>query len=182
VRGAAEAARLLNLEAHLSAIIAPQASVLPRNEAPHTKQVWWEPTLQRSRPRDGIASAVITKPPKRIGPYRVLKRAGKGGMGVVYQAMQSGTARRVALKTVRVSDASMVGSMRREIRGLSNLRHPGIVRIVDQGMHEGLPWYAMDLMEGTTLRDYITGLSVGEADAEGTDALRGCARHRPGSR
>ncbi|MEM6957977.1 MAG: AAA family ATPase, partial [Myxococcota bacterium] len=57
----------------------------------------------------------------------------------------------VAVKTViGVSDATALG-IRREVRALKRLRHPGIVRIVDAGEHHGLPWYAMDLVPGETL-------------------------------
>src|SRR5205807_8561919 len=46
---------------------------------------------------------------------------------------------------------------RREIHALARLRHPGIVRILDEGVDGGLPWYAMELLDGVTLRQALAG-------------------------
>jgi tetratricopeptide (TPR) repeat protein len=89
-----------------------------------------------------------------IGPYRILNALGRGGMGVVYRAQHEDGGGWVALKTVLVPDQSLLQGIRREIHTLAGLRHPGIVRIVAEGLHEGLPWYAMELLEGIELRDY----------------------------
>src|SRR5262249_5285352 len=45
-----------------------------------------------------------------------------------------------------------------EINALTRVRHPGIVRILAEGVEEGLPWYAMELLEGRTLADYVRAL------------------------
>ncbi|WP_437317831.1 serine/threonine-protein kinase [Sorangium sp. So ce385] len=89
-----------------------------------------------------------------IGPWRVLAQLGRGGMGVVYRAQHSGTGALAALKTVCVGDASLVSSIRREIHALRGVQHPGVVRILDEGVQGGIPWYAMELLEGRTLRDH----------------------------
>ena len=49
----------------------------------------------------------------------------------------------------------MLECIRREIHALTRIHHPGVVRILDDGVHEGRPWYAMELLEGETLRNYI---------------------------
>lgn len=90
----------------------------------------------------------------RIGPYRIFEAIGQGGMGVVYRARHVASHRAVALKTVRSADYLSLNGLRREILALTTIRHPGIVRMVDHGTHEGLPWYAMDLLEGETLRRF----------------------------
>ncbi|MBI2569550.1 MAG: tetratricopeptide repeat protein [Candidatus Schekmanbacteria bacterium] len=106
--------------------------------------------------------------PAAIGPYRVRERLGVGGMGVVYLAEQPESGERVALKTVLVPDDRMLSSIRREIRGLARLAHPGIVRIVAEGLHEGLPWYAMELLDGSSLTAYCdTAVTAPRALAEG---------------
>ncbi|XXX77898.1 AAA family ATPase [Sorangium sp. So ce134] len=92
--------------------------------------------------------------PVSIGPWRVLAPLGRGGMGVVYRAQHSGTGELAALKTVCVGDASLVSSIRREIHALRGVQHPGVVRILDEGVQGGIPWYAMELLEGRTLRDH----------------------------
>jgi eukaryotic-like serine/threonine-protein kinase len=87
----------------------------------------------------------------RIGPYEIVGTLGAGGMGMVYRARQIDTGEAVALKTVLMSRTSQLSGLRREIHALMQIRHPGIVRLVDEGVHGGRPWYAMELLEGTTL-------------------------------
>ncbi|MFN7972041.1 MAG: tetratricopeptide repeat protein [Acidobacteriota bacterium] len=82
----------------------------------------------------------------------VLREIGRGGMGVVYLAERRVDGAQLALKTVRVPEARLLGSIRREILTLSRLAHPGIVGIVAHGVKDGMPWYAMPFERGTTLR------------------------------
>jgi eukaryotic-like serine/threonine-protein kinase len=89
-----------------------------------------------------------------IGQYRIFEPLGHGGMGIVYRARHISSERAVALKTVQVPAPKWLDSIRREIQALTRIRHPGVVRIVDHGVHEGLPWYAMDLVEGESLRRF----------------------------
>jgi hypothetical protein len=90
-----------------------------------------------------------------VGPYRVVELLGQGGMGVVYRGEHPDTGEAVALKTVRVASGAMLTSLRREIHALRRLHHPGVVRLVAEGVWEGLPWYAMELLRGQTLRGFI---------------------------
>ncbi len=88
----------------------------------------------------------------QLGPYRILEPLGEGGMGVVYRASHTETGQIVALKTVQ--SAAHLKALRREIHALTTIRHPGVVRIVDHGSHRGIPWYAMDLLDGEDLRRF----------------------------
>ena len=97
----------------------------------------------------------MSSTPATIGPYNIDERLGRGGMGVVYRAHHRTEDRGVALKTVQLADPELHTSIRREIRALSRLRHPGIVRILDEGVEEGRPWYAMELVDGPTLRAWL---------------------------
>ena len=97
------------------------------------------------------------KVPRRIGPYRVVSRLGEGGMGAVYLAERDDRQfrQRVALKLVRTELAGDERFVRRFIEErqiLATLDHPGVARLVDGGLTPpGLPWYAMEYVEGTPL-------------------------------
>ena len=95
-------------------------------------------------------------PPQSIGSYRILGVLGKGGMGVVYQAEHKETGERVALKTVSVPSRARRQGIRDEILALRRLQHPRIVRILDSGVaNGGVPWYAMELLQGKTFGDWL---------------------------
>jgi len=85
-----------------------------------------------------------------VGPYEVLDTLGKGGMGVVFRARHRESGELAALKTVRMPSPMLLSSIRREIQRLRRLSHPGVVRIRDDGVHDSLPWYTMELFECAT--------------------------------
>ena len=93
--------------------------------------------------------------PDAFGPYRVLGVIGQGGMGVVYRARHEATGEEVAVKTVRVRRRFLLHRIRREVNALARIRHPGLVRIIETGQTDGLPWYAMELLVGVTLQEYF---------------------------
>lgn len=90
--------------------------------------------------------------PDNIGPFLIEEILGKGGMGVVYKARHASTNEIVALKTVRLLNEGFLQRIRREIVALTRINHPGIVRIIDSGIDEGIPWYAMEFVKGQTLK------------------------------
>ncbi len=100
-----------------------------------------------------------------IGSYRLLDVIGEGGMGIVYRAEHVETRDRVAIKTVRLTHERELESLRREIYALQRIDHPGVVRILDEGVTAGAPWYSMELLNGETLSDFNRGawLAVGGA-------------------
>jgi eukaryotic-like serine/threonine-protein kinase len=94
-----------------------------------------------------------------IGPYRVVREIGRGGMGVVYEAEQQRPRRPVALKVIlggRHVDAEAVRMFRRETESLARLKHPSIAAIYESGStDEGQHYFAMELVQGPTLSDYL---------------------------
>ncbi|MBI2566161.1 MAG: protein kinase [Candidatus Schekmanbacteria bacterium] len=124
-----------------------------------------------------MANAIASEtPPERLGPYRVTGTIGRGGMGVVYRARHESTGAEVAIKTVRGASESLLATIRREIHGLSRIEHPDIVRIVDHGIDDGLPWYAMELLDGLPMRRFWEQLD----DGEGRDGGHGRRADRAG--
>ena len=89
-----------------------------------------------------------------IGPYETEIELGRGAMGLVHRARHARTGQVVALKTVAETNAKWLEGIRREILTLTRVSHPGVVRIVEHGVHGGRPWYAMDLLVGETLQQF----------------------------
>ena len=98
--------------------------------------------------------------PERIGAYRILGLLGSGGMGLVYEAIQDNTERRVALKVVRpgLVTETLLRRFEHEARILGWLEHPGIARIYEAGTadsgHGLQPFFAMELVRGVPLTRY----------------------------
>ena len=105
--------------------------------------------------------------PERVGPYRIERVIGEGGMGMVFLAHRDDGEfdQRVALKLVRRGlhlDARVVRRFREERQILAALSHPGIARLLDGGIAEdGLPFFAMEYVEGESITKYCEGRSLG---------------------
>ncbi len=100
--------------------------------------------------------------PERIGPYRIVRLLGEGGMGSVFEAEQETPKRRVAVKVIRA--AGMSARLRRrfehEVHLLGRLQHPGIAQIFEANTAEARadapPFFAMELIDGRPLIAYAT--------------------------
>ena len=92
-----------------------------------------------------------------IGRYRVLEKLGAGGMGAVFAAEDRELDRKVAIKLLHGTSETASARLVREARALAKLRHPNVVTIYEVGRHEGDAFVAMELIEGTTLRDWMHG-------------------------
>ncbi|MEU8761369.1 serine/threonine-protein kinase [Streptomyces sp. NPDC048659] len=96
------------------------------------------------------------------GRYRIVRRLGRGGMGVVWQAVDEILGREVAVKELRTyTDTAapeldaMRQRMRREARAAARVRHPGVVAVHDVTEHEGRPVIVMELVDGPSLDDLL---------------------------
>ncbi len=122
----------------------------------------------------------------QLGPYRIIRLLGEGGMGRVYVAEHIVIARRVALKVLRRDQSSNERSVSRffaEARVVNQIHHSGIVEVTDLFIDDGQPCIVMELLEGGTLADVIARdghLSVRDAllvSRQVADALVAAHRH-----
>lgn len=107
---------------------------------------------------DSVVGSAPTLSPETS--YEIVEEIGRGGMAVVYKARQPDLNRFVALKMVRAVDASndeLLARFRSEARVVAGLCHPHIVQVYDFGEHDGLPYLAMELIEGGSLADRLDG-------------------------
>jgi serine/threonine protein kinase/Flp pilus assembly protein TadD len=104
-----------------------------------------------------------------LGDYRLLREVGRGGMAVVYEAMQLSLNRRVALKVLPFAntlDARQLQRFRNEAVAAAQLHHPHIVQVHGVGCEGGVYYYAMQFVDGLSLADVIRRLRVDDAGEE----------------
>lgn len=107
----------------------------------------------------GQAGASCSKtPPPDIAGYVILKELGRGGMGVVYQARQKSLNRLVALKIIL--GGTHAGPDRhqrflREAEVVAHLNHPNIVQIFETGEYDGVPYFALEFLDGGSLSERL---------------------------
>ena len=95
---------------------------------------------------------------EQLGPYKLGKKIGQGGMGAVFAGVDTETGQPVAVKVLAAAMAAEEGFRGRfeaEIESLKKLRHPNIVRLFGYGEQRGTMFYAMELVEGTSLEEEI---------------------------
>jgi serine/threonine protein kinase len=93
---------------------------------------------------------------ERIGPYRIVRKLGQGGMGAVYEAVHEEIARSVAIKVLHTEGGShpeLTARFLNEARAVNIIRHRSIVGISDLGrLADGTPYIVMEHLDGVTLR------------------------------
>ncbi|MCC7014806.1 MAG: protein kinase [Planctomycetes bacterium] len=123
----------------------------------------------------GESGAATEDFPERLGDFRLLRRLGGGGMGVVYLARQESLGREVALKVIRPEHMYFPGArerFRREVELVARLQHPGIVPVLVFGEERGVPYFAMEYVLGASLGEVLDALRAEEpARLEGARIL-----------
>ncbi len=123
------------------------------------------PTLEALAPEDAAKALKHELPPsdkkplrqtpKKIGNYDVIAEVNRGGMGIVYKAVDPQLRRQVAIKVLLAGEGAKeedVKRFHREAQSTARLQHPNIVPIYATGTHEGKPYLVMDFVEGRTAK------------------------------
>jgi serine/threonine protein kinase/formylglycine-generating enzyme required for sulfatase activity/tetratricopeptide (TPR) repeat protein len=100
---------------------------------------------------------------QQLGDYRILREVGHGGMGIVYEAEQLSLGRHVALKVLprkMLLDARHKRRFEREAKAAAKLHHTNIVPVFGVGEHDGLPYYAMQFIQGLGLDEVLDELKA----------------------
>ncbi len=100
----------------------------------------------------------LPSPGTRIGPYVISRELGRGGMGVVFAAVDTRLDRRVAIKVLSVEISKrrdLTERFEREARAVAAISHPNIVELFDVGVFNGLPYAVMEFLDGEPLDEKL---------------------------
>jgi serine/threonine protein kinase len=106
-------------------------------------------------------ASVDLQPEAPLGDFRMVREIGRGGMGIVYEAVQMSLGRRVALKVLPFAaalDAKQLQRFKNEAQAAAHLHHTNIVPVYAVGAERGVHFYAMQLIEGQNLAALIADL------------------------
>ena len=115
------------------------------------------PAAEIAAPLFEPAAAAARAASDRIGPFRIVREIGRGGMGRVLLAERADGQfeQRVALKLIQHGNPGVIRRFVEERRILALLQHPNIARLVDGGLtSDGLPYFAMELVDGEPIDHY----------------------------
>ncbi|MBL8755643.1 MAG: serine/threonine protein kinase [Planctomycetes bacterium] len=122
-----------------------------------------EPVLARLKTLRSVGlmqspAAASPEVPDQVGDFRLLERIGAGGMGVVHRARHLSLDHDAAVKLIRPDQLVFPGvreRFRREVAIVARLQHEGIVRLYSFGEDRGVPWFAMERIDGVSLADVL---------------------------
>lgn len=110
------------------------------------------------RQQHGNRNEVPASIPQQIGRFETQREIGRGGMGIVYQAMDPLVRRNVAIKVIRSGESATVEERRRivgEAETVGRLHHPNIVQVYEVNEHEGCPFLVLEFVEGISLAERL---------------------------
>ncbi len=125
--------------------------------------------IDRAQGAELLASLPDPDSGRRIGPWRLLRELGRGGMGIVHLAERAGGdfRQQVAIKLIKrgMDSDAILQRFLQERRILAGLDHPNVARLLDGGVTEdGQPWFAMELVEGEPLTAWCEARRSGLPD------------------
>ena len=139
----------------------PEHAELIRSVLPSialVERVSFNDSQQRRSDDSNARHTIAAGRPESLGDYEIVREIGRGGMGVVYEAIQRSLNRHVALKVISSlisGNTKHSARFRREAEAAASLHHTNIVPIYGIGEDHGLQYYAMQLIDGVTLHDVI---------------------------
>ncbi|MFN0136715.1 MAG: protein kinase domain-containing protein [Phycisphaerae bacterium] len=144
-------------------ILAQQADLLPELRRELAKLALIQRATARTVELGSSAQAHVGIPsiegllPDRFRGYRVVREIARGGQGAVYEAIQAGTQRRVAIKVIHRprGEGSESARFAQEVRFLAQLRHPNIITIHESGTVDEADFLVMDYVEGDSLSEWL---------------------------
>ncbi|MFT4515511.1 MAG: serine/threonine protein kinase [Planctomycetota bacterium] len=184
-------AALLQQHADLADLLEPMFADLDEEQAKDNQR-----HQQHEEHEEGEAVQVAPdplQPGRQIGDYRIIREAGRGGMGTVFEAQQISLDRRVALKVLHPHlswSAGSISRFRKEAAAAARLQHPAIVPIHEVGEWHGLHFFSMEFVDGQPLNEVLHKQRLGvrndctraveaaELVAQVADALQHAHSHR----
>jgi serine/threonine-protein kinase len=152
---------------HVPDIVGPDSAATPDQEtvkSPPGKTIGtteYEPSGPPPRPSSASAKSKDKRDvpvPQSVAGYEILGVLGRGAMGVVYKARQPGLKRVVALKMILAGDHAgerQLVRFRTEAEAVARLHHPNIVQIYEVGEDNGLPYFSLEYVDGSSLSSRI---------------------------
>jgi WD40 repeat protein/serine/threonine protein kinase len=119
-----------------------------------------------------------------LGDFRIVREVGRGGMGVVYEAVQVSLNRRVALKVLPFAsalDAKQLQRFQNEAQAAAQLHHTNIVPVYAVGCERGVHFYAMQFVEGQSLAALIADLQAGPGPGRAAGDPQATGPYAPGT-
>lgn len=152
--------------------------------SPSVRAALFEPLRSIGQPKRPVVLSTVGESdalPAQVGKYAVAKRLGKGGMGQVLLVTDDDTQQQFALKLISpdlMTRPDVMHRARKEFRVLTHLSHKHIVKAIDTGEHNGLPFLVTEYLQGEDLESRVRQrgpLSVGDACRLLADAAEGLA-------
>jgi WD40 repeat protein/serine/threonine protein kinase len=194
-----QAGQRLPIEDYLDDIVEPERTALLRElvglEMSYRRRAGEQPRLEEYQARfpdlsqalsATLPDAAAARPPTpaalpAIPGYDILQELGRGGMGVVYWAWQSGLHRTVALKTILAGAHAGPQELARfhtEAEAVARLQHPNIVQIYDVGQQDQCPYLALEFVDGGSLAQQLKGTPLpAQTAAQLVETLARAMRH-----
>jgi serine/threonine protein kinase/WD40 repeat protein/Flp pilus assembly protein TadD len=139
--------------------------------------------MEKARPKGGESDNVPEESdqaiPAQLGDYHILREVGRGGMGVVFEAVQESLHRHVALKVLPFHSwvkPKHLERFQREAQAAARLHHTNIVPVFGVGAHEGIHFYAMQFIQGQGLDAVLEEVKRLRGQQESTQCAAGAPR------